>query len=116
MTFSVEFLPHNVKIEVDNNESLIRAAMDAGVHINASCGGGGVCGKCRVMVEKGQVEGGISEHLSAEDQEKGYRLACLSEVTSDLVIRVPVDVKELRQGAFDGCLVEAQGNEAALLV
>ena len=91
MTYSVEFLPHNVKIEVEDNESLIRAAMDAGVHINASCGGGGVCGKCRVLVEGGQVEGGISEHLSDEDQEKGYRLACMSEVVSDLVVRVPVE-------------------------
>ena len=91
MTYSVQFLPHNATVTVDDNESLIRAAMDAGVHINASCGGGGVCGKCRVMVEEGNVEGGISEHLSEEDQEKGYRLACLSEVASDLVVRVPVE-------------------------
>ncbi|MBW2741134.1 MAG: 2Fe-2S iron-sulfur cluster binding domain-containing protein, partial [Deltaproteobacteria bacterium] len=30
---------------VKDGESLIRAAMEAGVHINASCGGEGVCGK-----------------------------------------------------------------------
>ncbi|MCP3872322.1 MAG: DUF4445 domain-containing protein [Desulfobacteraceae bacterium] len=91
MTYSVNFLPHNVRIEVDDNESLIRAAMEAGVHINASCGGSGVCGKCRVLIEEGKVEGGISEHLSQEDQEKGYRLACISEIVSDLVIRIPVE-------------------------
>ena len=91
MTYKVDFLPHNVSIEVEDNESLIRAAMEAGVHINASCGGGGVCGKCRVLVEDGNVEGGISEHLSDEDQKKGYRLACMSQVVSDLVIRIPVE-------------------------
>ncbi len=91
MTYSVKFLPHEIKVEVEDNESLIRAALEAGVHINASCGGGGVCGKCRVMVEEGQVEGGISEQLSDEDQQKGYRLACTSQVVSDLVIRVPVE-------------------------
>ncbi len=91
MTYKVDFLPHNVSIEVDDNESLIRAAMEAGVHINASCGGGGACGKCRVLVEQGNVEGGISEHLSDEDCKKGYRLACMSQVASDLVIRVPVE-------------------------
>ena len=64
MTYSVKFLPHNVSVEVDDNESLIRAAMEAGIHINASCGGSGVCGKCRVLIEEGNVEGGISEHLS----------------------------------------------------
>jgi uncharacterized 2Fe-2S/4Fe-4S cluster protein (DUF4445 family) len=91
MTYSIEFLPHNIKIEVEKNESLIRAAMEAGVHINASCGGGGVCGKCRVLLEEGSVKGGISEQLSKEDQKKGYRLACLSEVTSDLKVRIPVE-------------------------
>ena len=91
MTYSVKFLPHNTSAEVDDNTSLIRAAMDAGVHINASCGGSGVCGKCRVLIEQGSVEAGISEHLSKEDQEKGYRLACLSEVISDLVVRIPIE-------------------------
>ncbi len=91
MTYSVKFLPHNTSAEVDNHTSLIRAAMEAGVHINASCGGNGVCGKCRVLIEQGSVEGGISEHLSLEDQERGYRLACLSDVTSDLVVRIPVE-------------------------
>ncbi len=91
MTYSIKFLPYNTSIKVDDNASLIRAAMEAGIHINASCGGSGVCGKCRVLIEQGKVEGGISEQLSPEDQEKGYRLACLSKVTSDLVVRIPVE-------------------------
>ncbi len=91
MTYSIEFLPYNVKVEVEENESLIRAAMEAGVHINASCGGSGVCGKCRVLLEEGSVKGGTSEQLSDEDYSKGYRLACLSEITSDLKVRIPVE-------------------------
>lgn len=87
----VTFLPHEQSIEVADGESLIRAAMEAGVHINASCGGEGVCGKCRVLVEFGEVDGGLSERLSAADQEKGYRLACRAHVKSDLIIRVPVE-------------------------
>ena len=91
MTFAINFLPQNSKIEVEPGESLIRAAMEAGVHINASCGGGGVCGKCRVLIESGEVEGGISEHLSDQDREEGYRLACISKVASDLTVRIPVE-------------------------
>ncbi|MGM0453727.1 MAG: ASKHA domain-containing protein [Thermodesulfobacteriota bacterium] len=87
----ITFLPHEKEIEVNDGEPLIRAAMDAGVHINASCGGEGVCGKCRVIIESGEVEGGISEQLSNEDVEKGYRLACLSTVKSDLTVRVPTE-------------------------
>jgi len=87
----VTFLPHGREIEVPSGESLIRAALNAGVHINASCGGEGVCGKCRVLIEQGEVAGGISERLSAEDVAKGYRLACLSEVAADVVVRIPVE-------------------------
>lgn len=89
--FQVTFLPHETHIEVAAGESVIRAAMEAGVHINASCGGDGVCGKCRVMIEQGTVQGGISEHLSREDRDKGYRLACKARVTEDVVIRIPVE-------------------------
>lgn len=90
-THTVKFLPYDMQIVAADGESVIRAAMEAGVHVNASCGGEGVCGKCRVLIEEGSVEGGISEKLSAEDREKGYRLACQAAVKSDLVVRIPVE-------------------------
>jgi uncharacterized 2Fe-2S/4Fe-4S cluster protein (DUF4445 family) len=102
MTHTVKFLPHHRQITVNAGDNLIRAAMEAGVHINASCGGEGVCGKCRVIVEAGQVAGGLSDQLSPADREKGYRLACRSTITGDVTIRVPVesavDASVLAQG------------------
>ncbi len=88
---NILFLPHNIKIAVNEGENLIRAAIQAGVHINASCGGEGICGKCRIIIEDGSVKGGITEKLDKEDIEKGYRQACLSKVYSDLVVRIPVE-------------------------
>ena len=90
-TCKVAFLPHSRDIEVLSGENLIRTALKAGVHINASCGGEGICGKCRVLIEQGQVAEGISERLSLEDVEKGYRLACLARITEDVTIRIPVE-------------------------
>jgi uncharacterized 2Fe-2S/4Fe-4S cluster protein (DUF4445 family) len=87
----IKFLPYNTEITVEQGENLIRVAMEAGVHINASCGGEGVCGKCRVIIEDGNVEGGITEKLSQEDLENGYRQACLASVQNDLVVRIPVE-------------------------
>jgi len=87
----VRFEPHQRETEVSEGTLLLRAALDAGVHINASCGGNGVCGKCRVLLEEGEVENGVSEKLSQEDRDAGYRLACLSRVTQDLRVRVPVE-------------------------
>ena len=88
---SVTFLPHDRTITVPAGESLLRAALEAGVHINASCGGEGVCAKCRVLVESGVVGEGISERLSQEDITKGYRLACLTKVSEDVTVRIPVE-------------------------
>ena len=85
----ITFLPSQISIEVEKGENLLRAAMLAGVHINASCGGQGVCGKCRVIIESGAVEGGTSERLEDEDFNKGYRLACKSMVTEDIQVRIP---------------------------
>ncbi|MCP4344589.1 MAG: DUF4445 domain-containing protein [Desulfobacterales bacterium] len=85
------FLPHNKEITVQHGENLIRAALEAGVHINASCGGEGVCGKCRVIIESGDPEGGITEKLDKDDIAKGYRQACITNVTTDLVVRIPIE-------------------------
>ncbi len=88
---TVTFLPHDRVISVAPGESLIRAALQAGVHINASCGGEGVCGKCRVLVEKGVVSGGLNEKIKQEESDQGYRLACLAKVTEDVTVRIPVE-------------------------
>ena len=88
---TITFLPHDRAITVSSGESLIRAALQAGVHINASCGGEGVCGKCRILVEKGSVSGGVSERVRKEDMDKGYRLACLARVTEDVTVRIPIE-------------------------
>jgi len=90
-THNVVFLPYETKITVPDGDTIIHAALEAGVHINASCGGEGVCGKCRVLIEEGAVEDGISEKLSQEDRAKGYRLACQAVVKEDLVVRIPTE-------------------------
>ena len=90
-TYRVRFLPHDKEITFAASGSVLHAAMEAGVHVNASCGGEGFCGKCRVIIEKGRIEGGISDRLSSEDIEAGYRLACQSRIKSDLTVRVPVE-------------------------
>jgi len=87
----VRFSPDNVDITVPEGWSLLKAALSAGVHINAACGGNGVCGTCKVLIRKGEVESTRSDKLSAEEYQQGYRLACQSRVLSDLVVDIPVE-------------------------
>ncbi len=86
----VTFQPDNITVEVyHHGENLLRVAMAAGVHINASCGGNGTCGKCKVIIDKGKVESEHSEKLSDEQWQQGYRLACRTRVIDDLTITIP---------------------------
>jgi len=85
----VTFKPYEITVEVPDGENLLRAALLAGVHINASCGGEGVCGKCKVLLESGDLETTRSGLLSDEEFDLGYRQACQSFVRGDVVIRIP---------------------------
>ncbi len=88
-SYTVTFLPSNKKTEVQAGTTLLAAARTTGLHINASCGGAGVCGKCRVLLEQGNITGGKSEKLSDEEYQQGYRQACISDINEDVTIRIP---------------------------
>jgi uncharacterized 2Fe-2S/4Fe-4S cluster protein (DUF4445 family) len=80
---NVKFLPANITIKTSGEENILRAAMRAGIHINASCGGAGVCDKCKVFLENGDLKGG-------RFPDGGWK-ACASYPTNDVTIRVPVE-------------------------
>ncbi|MCI5219090.1 MAG: hypothetical protein D3914_07835 [Candidatus Electrothrix sp. LOE2] len=88
MKHTITFLPDNITATVDKGENLLSAAARAGVYIHAYCGGDGICGKCKVVVNKGEVRSDKA-NLKQEDWDRGYRLACLSAVESDLEITIP---------------------------
>jgi len=87
----VHFDPDNVDIVVEQGANLLETAIAAGVHINASCGGAGVCGTCKVLIETGEVESTKSEKLSEEEYGQGLRQACQSRIITDLTVYVPVE-------------------------
>ncbi len=88
MKHTIEFLPDNITVSVDKGENLLSAAAAAGGYIHAYCGGDGVCGKCKVKIDQGDVRSDKA-NLKQEDWEEGFRLACLSSVESDLVVSIP---------------------------
>lgn len=89
----ITFLPSGRVAELEAGGSIIKAARQAGIHINASCGGAGVCGKCRIILEEGVVRDGRSEKLTAADYDAGYRQACLAKVDGDITVRIPADTE-----------------------
>jgi uncharacterized 2Fe-2S/4Fe-4S cluster protein (DUF4445 family) len=97
MKYTIEFLPSGRSIQVEAGQTILKAARLAGIHINASCGGTGVCGKCRIMLESGRVEGGLSEKISPAEQEEGVRQACTALPLEDVQVRI-LDAGSLQKG------------------
>jgi len=69
--FTINFTAQKKKIRVSQGMDLLTAAIKAGVMIHAACGGAGLCGKCKVLVNSKEA------------------LACQTIVESDLDVDVP---------------------------
>ena len=78
-----------VSIECTPGENLLELARRANVAMDAPCSGNGTCGKCRVKLLDGTLETVRSPHITPEEYEAGWRLACNSKVLSDCTVLVP---------------------------
>lgn len=87
--FKILFLPDNKIIEAEKGKTLLSAAISAGIHINSSCGGDGVCGRCKIILKKGQLASQPTGRITAEERRGGYYLACLSVAQSDAEVEIP---------------------------
>ncbi|GGX48968.1 2Fe-2S iron-sulfur cluster-binding protein [Saccharospirillum salsuginis] len=77
----VTFVTNDGKtVQAPENSNLLRVSLREQGGIPFKCGGG-ICGTCRCRIEEGQehtdpVKKKEKNHLSEEDIEQGYRLAC----------------------------------------
>ena len=79
----------DVVLHAAEGDNLLDAARRANVAIDAPCSGNGSCGKCRVKLLEGTVEGLQTSHITDEDYAAGWRLSCASKVSSDVTVMVP---------------------------
>ncbi len=103
--FNITFLPEKKSISVDSGTDILTAAIKSGIHIYNSCGGEGVCGRCKVIIKKGKYVTERSGRVSERERNKGYVLACRTTPQSDLEILVP---EESRLGDIEVLTKEAK--------
>jgi len=96
--FRVTFYPDNLTVLVEKDKTILSAALTAGIFINANCGGEGVCGRCKIILKKGQVLAQSSGHISQESKKQGIHLACSTCVQSDLEVEIPVESRITLEG------------------
>jgi uncharacterized 2Fe-2S/4Fe-4S cluster protein (DUF4445 family) len=87
--YKVRFEPSGLKTEVARGASLLEAARLAGVYLTSICGGDGYCGKCKVVVDEGDVESPPTVLLTQQEVREGVVLACQARVLSDVTVTVP---------------------------
>jgi uncharacterized 2Fe-2S/4Fe-4S cluster protein (DUF4445 family) len=97
--FRIRFLPDDRETVVHDGTTLLEAAREANVYAGGICAGEGICGKCRVIVREGEVEGESTDFLTRDEIRRGYVLACKVVPRSNLVVEVP---PESRLGGYEG--------------
>lgn len=84
--------PLRQSVEVAAGQTLLDAALRAGVYIPHACLHG-LCGTCKVQVIEGEVDLGEASPFALMDFERdeGKCLACVATATCDLVIEAEID-------------------------
>ena len=90
VTFEVEG-GSNEQVVAAFGASVMDVARKAGILLDAPCSGAGTCGKCRVRVVDGSVDGGRNWRKPAEEFEAGWRLACQAKVNGNVTLQVPAE-------------------------
>jgi len=89
----ITFQPEGKRVEVVNNDSILSAALKAGVDLISICNGKGTCGKCKVIVKDmdsvNDLTENESEMLSNDEINDNVRLACQTKVRKDLTVKIP---------------------------
>jgi uncharacterized 2Fe-2S/4Fe-4S cluster protein (DUF4445 family) len=91
MNFEIDVEPVGRRIPCSQGDTILSAAQRAGIVLNATCGGEGVCGRCLVRVMDGQVSPPtLTEEAELGKQVgEGWRLSCQTGVYGNIRIHIP---------------------------
>jgi uncharacterized 2Fe-2S/4Fe-4S cluster protein (DUF4445 family) len=104
-TVPIRLHPAGKTIQAVSGVPLLEALAEAGVILDAPCGGEGICGKCHVIIHEGAGSPNDADEnaFSEKDLQDGMRLACQTPVTIPLKVEVP---ETSRLAAFHQILAE----------
>ncbi len=97
---------------ISEEESLLQALKRQGVYLVASCGGKGICGKCRVRILEGKSRITSTGKLVPQEIKAGISLACQTFPEEDIFIDIP---KESKLIIGDKIALSKSGNLSELL-
>ena len=84
----LNFSSWNKEFVGNNKNTILEQGENAGLILPYSCRGG-MCGRCKIKVESGNVDQLATDGLSTADKEQGYVLACSSVPKSNIILSKP---------------------------
>jgi len=76
-------------LNIAEDESLLQALKRHGIYLVASCGGKGICSKCRVRLLEGKIRIVSTGKLEPGEVKAGLTLACQTFPENDISISIP---------------------------
>lgn len=92
MSYELTVEPLGRTIEVATGQTILDAALRAGLFLPHACGQG-YCGTCKISVTDGEIDHGNASSFALMDyeREEGQCLACCAKLESDSVIEVEIE-------------------------
>ncbi|NLY29898.1 MAG: ATP-binding protein [Firmicutes bacterium] len=92
------------QVATNGDMTVLRLAREQDIKIDATCGGRGRCGRCKVVVdgplnEVSEIE---AQLLTKEELARGIRLACYARPQGDIQVSIPTGETELLQILTEG--------------
>lgn len=97
---SITFQPSGQTILVQPGTALLDAARQAGVEVDAPCGGKGTCGNCTLRIISGNIAADSLGVLSQAEIDEGFVLACRTAIRDDDVAVEAPDQTASGRGQF----------------
>ncbi|MDP6380928.1 MAG: ASKHA domain-containing protein, partial [Phycisphaerae bacterium] len=94
-TYCIRFEPDGRAVDIVEGATVLEAAIQAGVRMNAPCGGKGTCGGCMVQIPEDPpaVSEAGRRQLTGEEIKRDLRLACQVRISSDMRIVIPDETR-----------------------
>ncbi len=95
MSHELTIEPLGRTIEVEEGQTILDAALRAGIFLPHACGQG-YCATCKVTVTDGEVDHGNASNFALMDyeREEGKSLACCATLAADTTIEAEIEVDE----------------------
>ena len=92
------------QVATGGDMTVLRLAREHDIKIDATCGGRGRCGRCKVVVQGplNEVSDLEAQLLTKEELARGIRLACYARPLGDIQVSIPTGETELLQILTEG--------------